>query len=412
MKVTHLNCSDISGGAARAAYRIHHALRQQGIDSHMCVANAQAGDWTVTGPQSKWSKALSKLRPLLGALCSKSLSSGNSTFNSLAILPSNRSKNLNASDSDVIHLHWVNDEMMSIADIARLNKPIVWTLHDMWAFSGAEHYPEHQRWQAGYTKENRPDSERGLDVNRWVWQRKRKHWQRPFHIVTPSHWLADCVRKSVLMGDWPLTVIPNAIDTQKWSPVDKALARQLLHLPEDVPLLLFGAIGGVSDFRKGFDLLQASLLHLQGLMPDLELLVLGQLAPKKPQGFGFPMHYTGHLHDDVSLRLFYSAADAIVVPSRQDNLPNAGVESLACGTPVIAFDTCGLPDIVRHKHSGYLARAFDIEDLALGIQWVMQDEKRTDELSQNARADAVARFSYSIVADQYSRLYQSLVSSV
>lgn len=409
MKVIQLNHSDINGGAARAAYRIHHALRQQGIDSRMCVANAQAGDWTVTGPQSKWAKALSKLRPLLGALCSKPLSSGNSAFNSLAILPSNRSKSFNASDSDVIHLHWVNDEMMSIADIGRLNKPIVWTLHDMWAFSGAEHYPAHQRWREGYTKENRPDSERGLDVNRWVWQRKRKHWRRPFHIVTPSHWLADCVRKSQLMGDWPLTVIPNAIDTETWCPVDKTLARQLLHLPEDVPLLLFGAIGGVSDSRKGFDLLQASLLHLQGLLPDLELLVLGQLAPEKPQEFGFPMHYTGHLHDDVSLRLFYSAADAIVVPSRQDNLPNAGVESLACGTPVIAFDTCGLPDIVRHKHSGYLARAFDIEDLALGIQWVMQDEKRLDELSQNARADAIARFSNAIVADQYSRLYQSLL---
>ena len=230
-------------------------------------------------------------------------------------------------------------------------------------------------------------------------------------IVTPSQWLANCVRESALMRDWPVTVVPYALDTDVWRPIDKRQARELFGLQLDAPILLFGAIGGSRDPRKGFDLLQRALQHLNGEITALHLVVFGQSAPKEPPDFGFPVHYTGHLHDDFSLRVLYSAADALIIPSRQDNLPNTGVESLACGTPVIAFDTCGLPDIVQHQQTGYLARAFDTEELARGIQWVLADRTRHAVLSANARRDAVARFSYPVVAEQYLRVYQAALSA-
>ena len=407
MKVFQLNYSDINGGAARAAYRIHHALRSADIDSNFVADVATSGDWAVQAPGSKVGKVMAKIRPVLGGFPARLLRTSNPIIHSTSFLPSWRVQALNASDADVLHLHWVQGEMLSVADIGLLKKPVVWTLHDMWAFCGAEHYTEDFRWREGYIANNRPDYESGFDLNRWTWSRKRKHWQRAMHIVTPSRWLANCVQQSALMRDWPVSVVPNCLDTDRWQPLEKNLARQLLGLPRDVPLLLFGAMGGGKDPRKGFDLLLKALAHLRGQIQDLEIVVFGQLQPKTPPDVGFPIHYTGHLHDDLSLRALYSAADALVIPSRQDNLPNTGVESLACGTPVVAFDVCGLPDIVEHQKTGYLATPFDTEDLARGIQWVIADRSFQQKLRQQSRAYAVNHFSNASVASKYKAVYEN-----
>ncbi|MRH79072.1 glycosyltransferase [Spiribacter sp. C176] len=416
MKVIHLNHSDISGGAARAAYRIHHSLGDAGVDSLMWVNKAKAGDWTVEGPASKVSKALAAVRSHSVRPLVNTLKTGNPIIHSPAILPSQWVKRINASDADIVHLHWVQGEMLSIADIGRIQKPIGWTLHDMWAFCGAEHYTEDHRWREGYRRDNRPSHESGFDLNHWTWQRKRKHWQQPMHIVTPSQWLADCVRKSALMRDWPVSVVANPVDTERWKPLEQSLARELLGLPADVPLLLFGAMGGGRDPRKGFDLLLQALEHLRDdtRAQGMELVIFGQRAPQSPPNLGFPIHYTGHLHDDLSLRALYSAADAMVTPSRQDNLPNTGVEAHACATPVIAFHIGGLPDIVEHQRTGYLAKAFDTEDLAHGIAWVLA-QRATGPigglLGQQARERAEARFAAPVVAAQYRAVYEQIVYS-
>lgn len=410
VKTILLNHSDISGGAARATYRIHHALRRNGVDSCMRVRVAIAGDWTVDGPRSKAEKLLAKLEPLVAGLLNKTLKTGNPILHSTGIFPSRLSKELNASSADVVHLHWVNGEMMSVSDIGVIKKPVIWTLHDMWAFCGAEHYTEDTRWRDGYSATNRPVHEAGFDLNRWTFARKQKHWVRPMHIVTPSRWLGDCARQSVLMRDWPITVIPNTLDTDTWQPINKAMARALLGLPPDVPLLLFGAMGGSSDPRKGFDLLQAALGHLRGQLAGLELVVFGQLAPRDRPDIGFPIHYTGHLHDDVSLRLLYSAADVMVVPSRQEAFGQTGSEAHACGTPVVAFKATGLIDVVDHQKTGYLAKAFDASDLAAGIQWVLADAARLTKIGAAARARAVEFWSNEVVAKQYKSVYQKVLS--
>jgi glycosyltransferase involved in cell wall biosynthesis len=408
MKVAQVSYSDINGGAARAAYRSHHALCWHGVDSRMYVSSASAGDWTVQTPAGRWMNRISRYRQPLAGLLTKLLRTENRTLHSPAIFSSRWPQLLSNLDADVIHLHWVAAEMMSVADIGRLREPVVWTLHDMWGFCGAEHYTEEFRWRDGYTRPNRPAYESGFDLNRWTWQRKLKHWQRPMHIVASSRWMADCVRHSAIMHDWPVSVVPNPIDTETWQPIDKMLARRILSLSVEGPLVLFGAMGGTRDPRKGFDLLKSALDRLRGEMAGLELVILGQPAPREPLNLGFPVHYAGHLHDDISRCLYYSAADAVVVPSRQDNLPWAGVEPHTCGTPVVAFDVCGLPDIVEHGKTGYLAKPFDTDDLARGIQWVLDDAERRTMLSTQSRQAAVARFSYPVVAEQYLQVYKAV----
>lgn len=409
MKVAQVSFSDISGGAAQAAYRIHHALRRHGVDSRMYVNSASAGDWTVQTPYVRGKETIDALRHGLGASLTKTLHTENQILHSPAILPSRWPQRLNQLDVDVIHLHWVAAEMMSIADIGRLRGPVVWTLHDMWGFCGAEHLTEEFRWRDGYTRHNRPAYESGFDLNRWTWQQKLKFWRRPIYIVAPSRWLADCVRHSAIMHDWPVSVVPNPIDTEVWQPIDKMLARRILRLPIEGPLVLFGALGGTRDPNKGFDLLKSALDRLRSEIAGLELVILGQLAPREPLNLGFPIHYAGHLHDGISRCLYYSAADAVVVPSRQDNLPNCGVEAHACGTPVVAFDVCGLPDIIEHGKTGYLVKPYDTEDLARGIQWVLDDAERLTMLGTQSRQAAVARFSFPVVAEQYLQVYKTAV---
>jgi glycosyltransferase involved in cell wall biosynthesis len=301
--------------------------------------------------------------------------------------------------------------MMSIADIGKLRGPIVWTLHDMWAFSGAEHLSQEFRWRDGYLRENRPAYESGFDLNRWTWQRKLKHWRHPMQIVAPSSWIADCVRQSGLMHDWPVTVISHAIDTEAWRPIDRTLARRILHLPIEGRLVLFSAASGLGNRNKGFDLLKGALDHLRGDIAGFELVIIGQPASKEPLDLGFPVHFTGHLQDDISLRLFYSAADAVVVPSRIESFSNVCAEAHSCATPAVVFGVSALTNIVEHQKTGYLAKPFDTEDLARGIQWVLDGSERRASLSIQSRRAAVAKFSYPVVAEQYVKLYNSLCRS-
>jgi glycosyltransferase involved in cell wall biosynthesis len=411
MNVVHVTSSDSIGGAARAAYRIHHAVRDHGVDSTMLVNNATLDDWTVTGPATSFGRLWAKSRRSLALPLRSLLKTQNPSLHSPACIPSRWARRLNASDADVVHLHWINGEMMSIADIGRLRKPTVWKLCDMWAFCGAEHYADDLRWRDGYSRSNRPSHESGFDLNRWTWRRKQRHWQRPFQLVTASRWLAGCARESALMRDWPVAVIPNPIDTEVWSPIEKPLARRLLNLPADAPLLVFGAFGGGDDPRKGFDLLSGAVRQLRGRVNDLELVVFGQLAPQTPPDLGFPIRYTGYLHDDVSLRLLYSAADVVAVPSRLEAFGQTASEAHACGTPVVAFDNTGLADIVDHRNTGYLAKPFEVQDLADGIAWVLEAEAQGRALGLAARERACRLWDSRVVAEQYADVYQAVLNA-
>lgn len=397
-----------------AAYRLHRALLADGVDSRMIVDVKQSDDATVTGPGTPRAKLLARLRPHLETRLARVQKTDNPVLHSPGLAGAPLAPRLARAGADIAHLHWVAGGMVSLRQIARLRLPVVWTLHDMWPFCGSEHYATHDRWVAGYARDNRPEGHGGFDLDRWAWRRKRDLWRRPMQIVAPSRWLADAARRSSLMGGWPVHVIPNAIDTDTWSPVERPLARRLLGLPQERKLVLFGAMGGARDPRKGADLLLAALARLRDAGADLDLVIFGQPAPARAGEAGlppgFPVHYLGPLHDEVALRLAYGAADCFVLPSRQDNLPNTGLEAQASGLPVVGFDVGGLPDIVAHEQTGYLAAPFEVEDLARGIGWVLEHEDRQRALSRAAVQHARATFAAPVVAGQYRALYDSCLS--
>jgi glycosyltransferase involved in cell wall biosynthesis len=427
LRVLAMNHSDTVGGAARAAYRVHQAVRSLGVESVLQVNQKALSDQTVQGPSTVLGRLIAKLYSGMGQLLIKPFKTNPAIYQSIAVMPSRWADRLNASKQDVIHLHWVNGEMISIADIGNITKPLIWTMHDMWGIAGAEHYCEDHRARDGYSPENRPAGETGFDLNRWTWLRKVAHWKNPHLITTPSRWMAEKISESALLKGWPVMAIANPIDTEVWCPIDQAIAREQLGLPKEVPLILFGASGGATDPRKGFDLLLEALPLLKESMGSssaksnvgspFELLVFGQDAPKGDTALSamrIPTHYMGHIDQDHTLRLLYSAADVMVVPSRQESFGQTASEALACGCPVAAFGATGLLDVVGHLTSGYLAKPFEPTDLAMGIEWLIraqQDEKSAGRLPESplrlaARKRAVDHFSYPVIAEQYIAAYQ------
>ena len=414
MKVLHISHSDISGGAARAAYRLHRAQLATGIDSHMLVRSKKSDDWTVQGPVTRIEKLFNIMRGFIGSQLMKLQRSQNVNFHSGDLLPSNLAKTINACDADVVHLHWVAGETMSIEDMGRIKKPIVWTMHDMWPFCGAEHVTDYEinaRWRLGYIKSNRGNSERGLDLDRYVWQRKLKAWQNPMHIVAPSHWLADCAKGSKLFQNKAITVIPNTLNTDVYKPLDNAFCRQALNLPNDKKIILFGAMGGGRDKNKGYDLLVAALEHLSLSFnaDDMACVIFGQSQPQQAPELPFKTQWLGHIHDDATLALLYNAATVMVVPSKQEAFGQTASEAQACGTPVVAFNCTGLTDVVDHQQTGYLAKAYDSVDIAVGLQWILDNPAECGRLGKNARLRAEKLWSIDSVVEQYCRVY-SMVS--
>lgn len=413
MKILHLNTSDISGGAARAAYRIHKGLQGIDIDSKMLVQTKLSDDKTVIGPGNKVKKGLALLRPSLDSAFKNLFSGGSKTIFSSAWLPfSGIPSQIKSISPDIVHLHWICGGMLRIEDLKRINKPIIWTLHDMWAFTGGCHYSD-GCVQFQQSCGNCPQLNRSAknDLSRSVLKRKEKAWSKlDITIVTPSDWLAECAKESSLFGRHRVEVIHNGLDLNLFKPINKTTACEIWDLPINKKLILFGAMSATSDYKKGFDLLYDGLKQLSAQWSDkAELIVFGASEPESPPDFGLPVHYLGHLYDDVSLSLLYAAVDVMATPSRQDNLPNTVVESLSCGTPVVAFDIGGMPDMIDHQINGYLAKPFDTSDLAVGIGWVLSDENRHKELCIKAREKAMACFDIKKVAMHYADLYESIV---
>jgi glycosyltransferase involved in cell wall biosynthesis len=398
MKILIVNTSDINGGAARAAYRLHQALLAKSIDSKMLVQNKSSDDYTVIGPTSKFEKLINKLRPTIDALPFRLLKNKAFTLFSNSWLPSGKLiKKINEMNPDIVHLHWINGGMIKIEDLAKINAPIVWSLHDMWPFSGGWHYEEPL---VSHTQKM-------LDLR--ILNRKKKTYSKikNMTIIGLSKWLHNCALSADVFKSKRIINLPNPIDTNKYKASSKNASCKLWGLPEDKKLVLFGAMGATSDPRKGFNELAQAISTIT--RSDIEFVIFGSSKPINAPDLGCKVHYVGTLSDDVSLVTLYSAVDLMVVPSIQENLSNAIMESLACATPVVAFDIGGNSDLVEHKDNGYLAIAFDTDDLAEGIVWAL-DNDNYDELCTNAIEKVAREFDNSVVADKYINLYQEIIS--
>lgn len=415
MKVLLLSMSDLEGGAARAAYRLHQGLQQQNLDSRLLVQKKLGDDPGVMGPTSNFRKGLALTRPLLDTLPLKFYGDREKTTFSPGWLPDRLLPKVAAVHPDLINLHWLGYGLLRIETLARLRQPLVWTLHDMWAFTGGCHYNGGcDRYQQHCGSCPQLGSRGDWDLSRWVWKRKASVWkQLRLVAVSPSQWLADSARGSSLLKDHRVEVIPNGIDLEKYKPLDRAVARKILNLPIDRHLILFGAVLATGDRRKGFHLLQPALHQLRqaGWGERAELVIFGATKPENPPDLGLRTHYLGRLNDDISLALAYAAADVFVAPSTQDNLPNTVLEAIACGTPCVAFNIGGMGDLIRHQHNGYLAQPFDIGDLANGIAWILADPQRHQHLSLAARTIAAQHFSLEIQAKRYLVLFEEILSN-
>jgi glycosyltransferase involved in cell wall biosynthesis len=410
IKVLHLSSFDVSGGAARAAYRIHQGLQSAAVDSQMLVQYKKGSDRAVHFLEGK---VRSRLRSSIDNLPLKLYPNCEHWF-SPQWFPDAIETRVKQINPDVINLNWVCNGFLRVETLAKFNKPIVWTLQDMWAFTGGCHYSYGcKRYQESCGDCPQLRSGKIWDLSSWIYQRKVSAWKDlNLTIVAPSLWMAECARSSSLFRGKRVEVIPFGLDTKIFKPIEKNLAREQLNLPQDKQLVLFGAIDAISDVRKGFNLLKTALKELSQTKwkECIELVIFGADKPEKSIDLGFSSHYLGSIKDDLLLRSAYAAADVMIAPSIEEAYGQIASESLACGTPVVVFDNTGLADIVDHKKNGYIANHCDAEDLAKGITWILEDKERHQILCFNACQKAKQEFTLKVQAQCYLSLFNEVLS--
>jgi glycosyltransferase involved in cell wall biosynthesis len=314
--------------------------------------------------------------------------------------------------SDVVHLHWICKGFVPTKTLSDFHAPIVWSLRDMWPLTGGCHYTGGCE---KFATECGPcpvlGSRRRDDLAQRVFREKRRAYRRvDLTFIALNQWMADVAQSSALGQGHAVRIIPNAIERSVFAPCEGSEARRALGIRPDMTVIAFSAMGGTKDPRKGFDILRAAMPELVQMQHgrDLGLLIIGEEKSEKALD-GIPVFWAGHVEGESNIAQLLNAADVFVAPSRQDNLPNAVAEALACGLPSIAFDVGGIPDLIQHKRNGYLANPFSVEDFAQGIHWTLTDSGRLVKLKQAAR-DSTARLDPTVVAAQHIALYEELLS--
>jgi len=414
-KILVLNETDESGGAARAAIRLATGLRRRGADLRMAVQRKDSDRHWIARGESKKQKTLARILGSIDRLPNTIYPKRSKAEWSNNWFPNDIGKVFEFDRYDLLHLHWMGGGFLPMRTLAKVDLPMVWTLHDMWSFTGGCHYTgDCPRFEDACGNCPQLGSRTANDLSARNLRAKRRAYNgKKMYIVSPSNWLAASARKSSLFRPFEVSVIPYGIDLKIFRPIDRRMARDLLRLPQDARIVLFGAVNATLDDRKGFSLLCSAIDELArgvGRADNMQLVVFGSSEPREPPDLGIPVRFMGKLSDDASLVCLYSAADVLVLPSRQENLANAVIEAMACGTPAVAFDIGGNGDLVDHLETGYLAKPFEPGDLAAGISWVLSDGDRLKALSEAARKKCEQKFDLDVVCYQYEDVYRRAVT--
>lgn len=438
MKVLFVNTNDSSGGAARAAMRIMRGVQQSGVEAQMFVKhkNSHAEDvipLSTYAPSSNWlcnifKWVVQKFKNRYHMFKWHPYKSTKQNVFMSDLRHTDIHGALQKLDYDIVHLHWINNRFLDIRELAKIHKPIVWTLHDSWAFCGVCHYFINcEKYQTHCGACPMLGSKKERDLAYEVFEKKLDAYKDlNLHIVTPSRWLGECAKKSALLGRFPVHVIPNCLDTDIYRPLQKDEIRAIAEREENAvvrrvfreatqekglakPLILYGAMNAATDRIKGFTSLLSALKILDSQGFDARLVVFGSEAQELPMQFEhIEVTFVGYIRDSHVLVSLYSAADVMVVPSLTENLSNAIMESLSCGTPVVGFDIGGNGDMIDYKQNGYLAKEKDSEDMAKGIEWCIAHN--TDgTLSKNARTKVMENYTIDIVSEKYKELYELII---
>jgi len=419
LKVVHINSTDIKGGAAIACMSINSALNKVGIESSILVQKKYGNvNLTVGFTDAPISKIKYFFRFLLDYFSIYFLTVKKRGRFSFPYFGTDISKHHQVKEADIIHLHWINGGFFSLRtfrQLAYLKKPVVWTLHDMWAFTGGCHYSGECNNYLTECKNCPSLKFPGVkDLSYRIFKGKFIAYKNlNLQLVTCSNWLSGEVVKSKLLSNITVDVIPNPIDTEIYRPVDKKSARKKLNLSVDKMLILFGTMT-LKEERKGFLYLQKSLTILYNKYPELrsniEVIVFGSFNKNEISKIPFKANFFGRIKNVETLVNCYNSADVFVAPSLEDNLPNTVMESLACGVPVAAFNIGGMPDMIEHKKNGFLAVPKSAESLADGILWLLKETKDFSRLNEYALNKVVEKFSPEIIGKKYKQLYLTLLS--
>jgi glycosyltransferase involved in cell wall biosynthesis len=416
----HLNTYDGNGGAGRACIRLNRALNNQGIESKVIVhykfgKNPEIGEFNTNLLQKGWTAATIILERLWAKRYFKALK----TPFSFAWFGRSVIKHPDVKAADIIHLHWVNHGFLDpkhIAEIAKLNKHVVWTFHDSNAFTGGCHVRytcDHFKNECGncpLLKNASPN-----DYSHKIWLQKKKAYDKlNFSIIAPSTWMQQSAGESRLMKGKPVEQIANTLETSIFKPLDKKEAKERAGFPSNKFIFLSGFMPSRKDLHKGTSYLLESLELLKARLgekaKDVELVVFGNRNTEDVPEFPFKTSFLGTISDDERLALCYAAADAFLIPSLEDNLPYTVMESLSCGTPVVTFKTGGIPDMVKHQQNGYLAVYRSSESFADGMEWVINHPDR-GKLDKAARQTIMENFSEEVIGKKHIDLYKKITQS-
>ncbi|WP_455639387.1 glycosyltransferase family 4 protein [Parabacteroides sp.] len=415
MNILILNTSEFAGGAAVAANRLAKALNQSGLDVFMLVRERQSEDFKVGSLNNTLiRKKLNYLRfiweRIIIFLCN-GFSKKKLFQVSIANTGTDISKHPLVQKADIIHLHWINQGFLSLSDINKLiatGKPIVWTMHDLWTSTAICHYPgECEKYTTGCSRCPMLEPNLIFDLAASVFKKKALIRMSDITFVGCSHWITEEARKSALIKDANFVSIPNPIDTTVFKFEDKNIARKYFNLPDDKYLLLFAA-AKLSDIRKGAAyLIEACNILKYEYQNRIEIVLMGNSSEELISKIPFRVNSLGYISEQEAMVMAYNCADMFIIPSLEDNLPNTIMESMACGTPCVGFDTGGIPEMIDHQVNGYVAKYKDAADLANGIQWILENKQRAG-LTEACLNKVQSCYSERIIADRYKSLYETL----
>jgi glycosyltransferase involved in cell wall biosynthesis len=411
VKILHFSAGSLRGGAARGAYCLHQGLLDLGVNSCFISngKNNSSQENLFNLNSGLFENIKFALLPRLGSLPKYLYLKRQPFLFNTGLEGVDITKLKQYRDADIIHLHWING-MVSMSALKKIKKPVVWTIRDMWPFTGGCHY---SMGCSGYTDScggcPQLGSERAKDLSHFIFENKKNSLPPNVRPIGISRWITSCANNSPTFEGIPVNTIYNNIDTKAFFPVDKALARKKLALPADAKIVLVGA-QSVTDFYKGFELFKQAVSYLPS--EKLTIVAFGGSPISLDKTCTLKVVNLGFITSDEQLRYVYSAADVFVAPSRMDAFGKTIGESLACATPVVCFNASGPGEIVIHKRTGYKAAPYDSRDLANGINWILSQTEESRERMKSAGVERVNQhFHVEVVAKQYLNLYREMLDT-
>lgn len=417
MRVLIVNTSERTGGAAVAASRLMKALNNNGVKAKMLVRDKETDALTVVGlpksPMLHWHFLWERFV----IFCRLHFSRKHLFEIDIANAGTDITKLREFQEADIIHLHWINQGMLSLGGIRKIlqsGKPVVWTMHDIWPATAICHLTMGCHYYINRCAKCKylPGGGSSHDLSSRIWRKKQQMLaEGNIYFVACSRWLESEAKSSALLKGQKITSIPNPIDTHIYRKGNKQEARQRLGLPQDKKLILF-ASQRVTNENKGMSYLVEACRQLSDLKKDLcEVVILGGHAEEVVGQLPMKAHPLGYVNDEQRIVDVYHAADVFVLPSLSENLPNTIMEAMACGVPCVAFKVGGIPEEIDHLKNGYVAAYRDAADLAKGIAWVLQ-EADYESLSEQAVHKVTQCYSQQSVAIKYLDVYQQAMAFI